>query len=125
MKDYFRPEIEESRECAKIGFRARIVLTLIERWGMVAGEIDGEDSAGRSKIKLQTPEELIERAFKVAELFVARAEAEGILMANPWSLMSDQEIGERMGALEHARSHARWPRFKEAEEQRPDKLPLA
>jgi hypothetical protein len=43
-------------------FEARLAATLMERWGMVAGEPDGEDSAGRAKLRLSTPQELAQRA---------------------------------------------------------------
>jgi hypothetical protein len=41
----------------------------ISRWGMVAAVPDGEDSSGRAKVRLSTPEELVVRAFETAELF--------------------------------------------------------
>lgn len=46
---------------------AKLAFALIERWGMVAGLPDGEDSAGRSKLRLSTPDELVERAFACAK----------------------------------------------------------
>ena len=50
---------------------ARLALDMIERWGGVAAEIDGEDSAGRSKVRLQTPQELVDRACSTAALAMA------------------------------------------------------
>jgi len=47
---------------------ARLAFSLIERWGMISGVDDGEDSAGRAKIRLATPEELVARAFECAKL---------------------------------------------------------
>ena len=56
---------------------------LIERWGMVCGEADGEDGALRQKFRLQTPEELVDRAFDVAKLFMERARLEGLIHTTP------------------------------------------
>src|SRR6185312_692836 len=47
-------------------FEARLAVNLLEKWGMVAAETDGEDSAGRAKLRLSTPKELAERACNVA-----------------------------------------------------------
>lgn len=40
---------------------------LVVRWGSVAAVPDGEDSAGRSQVRLQTPEELVDRAIRTAQ----------------------------------------------------------
>jgi hypothetical protein len=48
--------------------RATTALALLERWGMIAAEIDGEDSAGRTKARLMTPEEMVTRACDTANL---------------------------------------------------------
>lgn len=54
--------------------RAEIALKLLDHFGVVAGTNEGEDSAGRSKLILQTPEEVVKRCFNIAELFIAEAE---------------------------------------------------
>lgn len=56
---------------------ARFALSLVDRWGMVAGIEDGEDSAGRAQMRLATPQELVDRATAVTELLFQRIEAEG------------------------------------------------
>ena len=56
---------------------ARLAEQLAERWGMVAAEDDGEDSAGRQKVRLATPIEVIERACAVASLLHAEFTARG------------------------------------------------
>lgn len=48
--------------------RARLAMTLIEKWGMVACTVaDGEDSAGRSRMRLLTPAQVVGRATETAE----------------------------------------------------------
>jgi len=46
----------------------RMVMVLVERWAPVAAIPDGEDSTGRTKLRLQTPAELVSRAFDCAAL---------------------------------------------------------
>lgn len=62
---------------------AELVAAFIERWGMVAGQPDGEDTAGRHKLRLSTPEELVTRAFEIAEVFFAEAEKRGYVLDLP------------------------------------------
>ena len=62
---------------------ADIAHELIARWGLVAGTPDGEDSAGRQKLALATPEDLVERACKTAELTVKEFEMRGWFMDLP------------------------------------------
>lgn len=78
--------------------RAGIALALIERWGPVAATLDGEDSAGRAKMRLQTPEELVRRCFDVAEVFVEHAELNGYIKRFPEPLTQRLEtVGRLMG----------------------------
>jgi len=48
--------------------KARAAIEFIEKWGMVAGIEDGEDSSGRSKLRLATPKEVVERAIEITTL---------------------------------------------------------
>lgn len=48
---------------------AEFAYRLVERWGMVAGYPDGEDSAGRQRIRNMTPAEMVDRATTTASLF--------------------------------------------------------
>ena len=51
-----------------LSVEAQFMLGFIERWGMVAAMPDGEDSAGRQKLRLATTEELVARAVVVTSL---------------------------------------------------------
>ena len=44
--------------------RATLAMELIGRWGMIAGMPDGEDSAGRAKLRVMTPDEVAKRAIE-------------------------------------------------------------
>ena len=52
--------------------RAKVALEMMCRWGMVAGSPDGEDSTGRAKLKLESEEEVVERACKMTALAFER-----------------------------------------------------
>lgn len=60
-----------------------LAFRFIEQWGMVAAIHDGEDSQGRAKLRLTTPEEVVERAFVMAKLARERAKAEGLMIDLP------------------------------------------
>lgn len=60
-----------------------IAQEMILRWGMVAGAPDAEDSAGRAKLRLQSPEELIERACSTAQIFWDEAIKRGWMESVP------------------------------------------
>lgn len=62
---------------------AELAKGLLERWGLVAGAPGGEDSCGRAKLRLMTPEELVDRAFETAERFMAIAREKGLLLDVP------------------------------------------
>lgn len=64
-------------------FEARLALAMIEHWGQVAGMPDGETASGRPKLRLATPEELVERAFTCARIGMERARAEGLIHNGP------------------------------------------
>lgn len=62
---------------------AKIALDIIVRWGMIAAEPDGEDSAGRQKARIFTPAELTRRAFETARLFMEGARLRGFIHRSP------------------------------------------
>jgi hypothetical protein len=62
---------------------AELATHFIERWGMVAGQPDGEDSSGRSKIRLATPKEMVDRAMETAELLLDTIEKKGWVIEIP------------------------------------------
>lgn len=62
---------------------ANLAFSLIERWGMVAAQADGEDAAGRQKLRLMTPEELVERAFITAHLAFEESRARELALDLP------------------------------------------
>ncbi len=63
--------------------RAEMAILMLEKWGMVTGFDNGEDSAGRAKIGLMPVDQLIERAFTIAEAAYAEIERRGWSMEIP------------------------------------------
>lgn len=59
---------------------ACLAMDLIQKWGLVAAIPDGEDSAGRTKLRLQTPEELVPRAFATSKLAFDEARKRGLVV---------------------------------------------
>jgi hypothetical protein len=79
-------------ELLQFDVEGKIVIDLITRWGMVAAMPDGEDSAGRQKLRLMTPEELVERAVESARLFVKVAKDESLcIMLDEPPPLQDEE----------------------------------
>lgn len=60
-----------------VEFRAEIALGLIRHFGAIAAKFEGEDSAGRNKMILLSPSDLVERCFSISEIFIAEAERRG------------------------------------------------
>ena len=49
------------------GMEAKIAIEMVQRWGVIAAMDDGEDSAGRHRVRLMTTEELVQRACDSAQ----------------------------------------------------------
>ena len=77
--------------------RARMAGALIQRWGMVAAITDGEDSAGRSKLRLMTVPELVARACDTAAAALAAFSERGWLVDVPdyLTLIEEQKKSNR------------------------------
>lgn len=73
MSSKYMPETPYDHTCL-MSFEARFAAVLIERWGMVAAIEDGEDSAGRQKLRLALPQELAIRAVDTAVALTAELE---------------------------------------------------
>jgi len=62
---------------------ADLARAFIERWAMVVAVPDGEDSAGRQKLRMLTTDELVAKACDVAETFSREIERRGWLVELP------------------------------------------
>ncbi|MCV9940933.1 hypothetical protein OIU35_31670 [Boseaceae bacterium BT-24-1] len=77
--DLFANSRFEFRQHAKkmVTQRAALAATLIEKWGMVACTGEGEDSAGRQRLRLLSPEEVVVRACDTADIAFTEFDARG------------------------------------------------
>ena len=62
---------------------AKMAVEFAVKWGMVAAMPDGEDTAGRQKLRLATPAELVERSLNVARLMYEGVRARGLMHQAP------------------------------------------
>ena len=76
------------------GMEAHMLIDLVAKWGCVACIPDGEDSAGRQKMRLQTPEELVERSAEMVERTCAALDRRGWLIERP---SAPAEAGKQTG----------------------------
>jgi hypothetical protein len=80
----------------ELALRASLAWDLLRAHPLIAGVEDGEDSAGRSKLRLQTPREIVDRAFQIAGIFVDVAVERGEIRGG----LSIEDVAKLRGALE-------------------------
>jgi hypothetical protein len=87
--------------------RALLAWELLLRVGICTGTPQGEDSAGRSVLSLLPPQDLVDRAFQIADSFVNKAEARRELKG----ITEDDTnaVYNRGGDLERIKSDAMFP----------------
>jgi hypothetical protein len=76
----------ESRVTEKFAptMKARMAGALIEKWGMVACDpASGEDRAGRARLRLLKPGEVVDRACETADIAIDRMHELGWFTAMP------------------------------------------
>jgi hypothetical protein len=68
-QDYLKPKpLVTIHTKEGLNTEATYAMHLAERFALISAEDDGEDSAGRQKLRLATPEEVVERACNIAGL---------------------------------------------------------
>jgi hypothetical protein len=70
-------------EKKRVDARAQVAVEFISKWGMVAAMPDGEDSAGRQKLRLATESELVMRAISTVGLLFSSLEDMGWVVDLP------------------------------------------
>ena len=91
---------------------AKTVLAFIEKWGMIQGKEDGEDSSGRAKMGLMPVEKVVDRAMEMADVAFNRLRERGwIVEGLTWDeiqyLSKTAEEGGTGGSLERLKSSLR------------------
>jgi hypothetical protein len=77
------PVLPGVHERVHLDCTAKFAMLCIERWGMVAAVPDGEDSAGRAKLRPASVDEVVSRACDSAEKFFAEAKKRGWMVDVP------------------------------------------
>jgi hypothetical protein len=104
-KQYWRSEV--TGHGANFELRSSIALDLIEHFGSVAAKRgEHDDNTGRATIELQTPAELVDRCFCIADIFVDTASKRGEI-GDP---IGDVELARQSGEFDHAKSEAMFPK---------------
>lgn len=70
-------------ETVHLNQEARLAMSLIERWGMVAAKPDGEDGAGRQKLTCLSPEEVVSKACSTVSAAMAEFRQLGWILDLP------------------------------------------
>lgn len=81
--DNFRKPRPMVHELETMTRKARLATVLLEKWGPVAGADDGEDSAGRAKIRRLSAEEIVEHACEIADRAIDSFRARGWMKPVP------------------------------------------
>lgn len=63
--------------------KGRMAWDLMQRFALIAGKLDGEDSTGRAKLDLLPPDQVVARACEITELAWAEFEKRDWMQALP------------------------------------------
>lgn len=102
--DFFSREENQAIDHGyQIGLKASIVMDILRTHPLIAGKSDGEDSAGRARLREANVEEVLDMAFALADGFVERAAVNGWIKATTVPVEQAAVIvGIRRGFMEKA-----------------------
>lgn len=78
-------------------YQAKLAVQLAGNIAVCLGEPDGEDSAGRAKVKLMAPEKIVRHACDIAELMAKEFDRRGWFSDIPELADEPEEITDRPG----------------------------
>ena len=111
--DYFPSDIDAFANGVNLDLRFRIMLTLIEKWGLVSARMDDkEDSSGRAKLRNMDADEVVNYAMQIAEKAVLAGEERG--WVRPIK-MTDEECNAQIGRLKRIQMDREFGRLSEKE----------
>lgn len=105
-----------THDTQSVDVRAKMAAAFVERWALVAGEPDGEDSAGRQKLRTMTAEELAGKACKVVDALFSEFESRG------W-ILPPVTIADVIAALQEEKPQQDNPQLRQTQSQGQDEQP--
>jgi hypothetical protein len=108
--DWFDKDHQHWLEGYNLSLRARVALDIIKHCAMVVAVNDGEDSAGRSRLRLSAPSETAQRANDIADALVAGWEAQGWIRKVD---VTPEEAAIEAGRLERVKSREAYKTVRE------------
>lgn len=96
MEKYFTREDANWMWTVDLNYHAALAVDLVKNYGIISAKDDGEDTQGRAKIKLLSPEEVVDRCCTIADLLVEEFEARGWIRED---MRTAEEIAKRKGEL--------------------------
>lgn len=118
--DYWQnPELDGRFAVAgyTLNLRGALAFSLVEKWGAVMGKIEREDNAGRAILDVMPPQEVVDRAFTVADLAVSELTKRGWIRA---VTTTPEAFGATLGRIESARDEGRYAELRKARETTTD-----
>lgn len=94
FKDFGGPAHWRLHERELPSSEAVMMAALMERWALVAAVPDGEDGAGRQKMRMPTAAELAERCADIVAAFRAEVERRGWIVDVPTAAEAEVEIAK-------------------------------
>jgi len=104
MAEYWTRE-GDARWSSFLELRGSLTLILVEKWGTVAGYLNGEDSQGRARLDLLPPDMLVERSVTIADLTINALEQRGWIKSDERTI---QDVAREAGELQAIKEHERW-----------------
>ena len=77
--------------------KAQLTRRLVEHFAIIAASPDGEDSSGRQQCRMMTETEVVERAFKIADLTWAKFREQDLIMDVP----APPEVSDESSTTSH------------------------
>ena len=106
-KQFWPPEEAVSTSGMRLEIRAQLAWNLLERYALIAGTRGPEDSQGRAATDLLAADVVVDRCFRIADLFVDRALERKEL--REFSAADVEQAYKRSGELARIRNGAEYP----------------
>lgn len=97
---YYNNDLDQIDKGYKLDLRFQLAFEMLSKHALVCAFTSGEDSAGRSKLKLQDVKQTISRTFDLMDAFIKEAENREWL--TPIKMTTEERL-DRVGEIEKLR----------------------